>query len=201
MSVTNKNPHEPDEPRHPVVGSVRTGGSLKKRWLVAISLVIASGCATPPKSTAHAPRPFQISSEASDFGMIGTLSGTVEIQPDALVVVVKDGSIYSRLAVEFDATLVPMIAGPGEQQAEIVDRGDPQTIGPFAKDERRSLTAPLNFTMPLPKKFDPATQWLVFEFRVAKHATAYVCEAGNLLGTQASETRRDGQYCWANPAH
>jgi hypothetical protein len=171
-----------------------------KRWSVMISLAIASGCATPPESTRLAPRPFHISSEAGDFGIRGTLSGTIEIQPHDLVVVVKDGTIYS-LVEEVDMTLGPMIAGPGEEQlAEIVKRGRPQSIGPFAKDERRSLNAPLTFTMPLPANFNPTTQWLVFEFRLWGSRTAYVCEVGNLLGTRTWGTLREGGHCWSNPA-
>jgi hypothetical protein len=105
------------------------------------------------------------------------------------------------LGEEVDVTLGPMIAGPGEEHlAEIVKRGRPQTIGHFAKDERRSLNAPLTFTMPLPANFNPATQWLVFEFRLPGQRTAYVCEVGNLLGTRVWGTLREGGHCWSNPA-
>jgi hypothetical protein len=173
---------------------------MMKRWSVLISLAIASGCATSPESTRLSPRPFHISSEAGDFGIRGTLSGTVEIQPHDLVVVVKDGTIVSSVGEEVDVTLAPMIAGPGEEQlAEIVKRGQPQTIGRFAKDERRSMNAPLTFTMPLPANFNPATQWLVFEFRLPGQRTAYVCEVGNLLGTRVWGTLREGGHCWSTP--
>ena len=168
---------------------------------IGLAVVVAvAGCATPPgQSPAQGPRPFSISSENGGFVVRGKLEGTLEIRPAEIVVVVTTGTVISSWNDEPAVRLRPLIAGPTQDKvAERVAEFDAQPIGAYLKESPRSFSGPLTFRVPIPPKFDPRNQWLVFEFQLENRQTTYACDIDNLVGPDPSGPKRNGLVCWAS---
>ena len=109
------------------------------------------------------------------------------------------GTVTCRIRSEKAVTLQPLIAGSGPKNAKRIAEGVAQAIGDFEKDVPRSIAGPLTFTLAVPPDFDPANQWLVFQFGMTDRSFSVFCETNNLLGLDASGNRRwRHAVCWGD---
>jgi hypothetical protein len=172
---------------------------MKDVVLCSLLTLVLFGCSAgpSPKMPRHA---FSLSSMDGGFVVRGTLHGSYEYTHGKLHVTVDGGTIVSREDDLHDLHLKPLIAGRGSKDARLVAEGGSQNIGNFNKLVPRDLMNALDFTLPLPRDFDPESQWLVFQFIQENGHSSFICAANNLDGGKVSANAlRPGWVCWANP--
>ena len=138
------------------------------------------------------PQAFAVSSESSLYAVRGRLVGTVQVHPQRVTVVVRNGSVLSIDAdpgLQLRAVIATAIGTGWKRVAE----SEPQSLGAFDAGQRRDLTDSMVFTVKLPSGAKPDEHWLVFQFRRSDGTATYACSERNLAGPDSLSARRAQQ--------
>jgi len=137
-------------------------------------------------------QPFDVSSESSLYAVRGRLSGTVQVQPEQVRVVVRSGSVLSVVSDPRIQLRAAIAAGTQKGWRKVAE-SEPQLLGSFDAGQRRELTDSIVFTVRIPSDAKPEQHWLVFQFGRADGSTTYACSARNLAGPDSLSARRAEQ--------
>ena len=148
------------------------------------------GCLLGPQQDTS--REFAVSSESSLYAVRGRFSGSLQIQPEQVRVVVRSGSVLSAVADQ-EVQLRALIATGTQRGWKKVAESEPHPLGSFDAGQRRDLADSLVFEIRIPKDAKPEQHWLVFQFRRSDGTTTYACSERNLAGPDSLSANRAQQ--------
>ena len=131
----------------------------------------------------------EVSSETSVYAVRGHFSGTYTVTQDTLRATITEAAVISTTPVRAPKLRL-LLAHSTPDGWDRVASSQPYVLGPFGLGDRRVTGDTIAFVLALPKAFDPAQHWFVFEFAFGPDMTTYACSTTNLAGPDSIAAHR-----------
>lgn len=146
---------------------------------VATGILILAGCHPAQPAPIAISANFSASSASTRFGVVGQFSGTIHQVDSTFHLRIDSAAVRAGPALaNASFTLTAAIAEVNQAgRWEFSSRSTPRSIIPRTSGAWVTIPTPIDFIIPIPADFDPAKDWVAFEFTIRDPAKSYTTSA------------------------